>query len=162
MNHVRLKFAQRLKLGLSRKHAILGIIAHFVPGLQPTLQVSGTTGGARRPAFVYQVDFRSPTNPDRGAFHGIDIGLVFGTFDAPDAWTGSGPQAQALSRLMQRRFVAFARTGRPDLPGAPAWPVYDERRRATMIFDIASRVENDPRRWQRELFAPAPYAQPGT
>lgn len=117
---------------------------------------------ARRPAFVYQVDFRSPTNPDRGAFHGIDIGLVFGTFDAPDAWTGNDPQARALSRLMQRRFVAFARTGRPDLPGSPAWPVYDERRRATMIFDIASRVENDPRRWQRELFAPAPYTQPGT
>jgi len=117
---------------------------------------------AGRPAFVYQVDFQSPTNPDRGAFHGIDIGLVFGTFDAPDAWTGNGPQTRALSRLMQRRFVAFARTGRPDLPGSLAWPTYDERRRATMIFDVASRVENDPRRWQRELFAPAPYTQPGT
>jgi len=116
---------------------------------------------AGRPAFVYQVDFQSPTNPDRGAFHGIDIGLVFGTFDAPDAWTGNGPRTRALSRLMQRRFVAFARTGRPDLPGSPVWPAYDERRRATMIFDIASRVENDPRRWQRELFAPAPYTQPG-
>ncbi|MBW8810724.1 MAG: carboxylesterase/lipase family protein, partial [Lysobacter sp.] len=32
---------------------------------------------AGRPAFVYQVDFQSPTRPDRGAFHGIDIGLVF-------------------------------------------------------------------------------------
>jgi para-nitrobenzyl esterase len=31
-----------------------------------------------------------------------------------------------------------------------------------MIFDVASRVENDPRRWQRETFAPAPYTQPGT
>jgi len=117
---------------------------------------------AGRPAFVYQVDFQSPTNPDRGAFHGIDIGLVFGTLDAPDAWTGTGPRTRALSRLMQRRFVAFARTGRPDLPGSPVWPAYDERRRATMIFDIASRLENDPRRWQRELFAPVPYTQPGT
>jgi len=117
---------------------------------------------AGRPAFVYQVDFRSPTNPDRGAFHGIDIGLVFGTFDAPYAWTGNGPQTRALSRLMQRRFVAFARTGDPGVPGLPPWPVYEERRRATMIFDLASRVENDPRRWQRELFAPYPYTQPGT
>jgi para-nitrobenzyl esterase len=117
---------------------------------------------AGRPAFVYQIDFRSPTRPDRGAFHGIDIGLVFGTFDAPDARIGSGPEARTLSRLMQRRFVAFARSGSPDLPGLPGWPAYDERRRATMIFDVASRVENDPRRWQREAFAPAPYTQPGT
>jgi para-nitrobenzyl esterase len=117
---------------------------------------------AGRPAFVYQVDFQSPTRPDRGAFHGIDIGLVFGTFDAPDAWIGSGLETRALSRLMQRRITAFARTGRPDLPGLPAWPAYDERRRATMIFDITSRVENDPRHWQREVFALVPYTQPGT
>ena len=115
---------------------------------------------AGRSAFVYQVDFRSPTNPDRGAFHGIDIALVFGTIDGPYAWTGNG--TRALSRLMQRRLVAFASTGSPDLPGLPPWPVYDERRRATMIFDVASRVENDPRRWQRDLFAPAPYTQPGS
>ncbi|MBW8840674.1 MAG: carboxylesterase/lipase family protein [Sphingomonadales bacterium] len=117
---------------------------------------------AGRPAFVYQVDFQSPTRPDRGAFHGIDIGLVFGTLDAPDAWIGSGLETRALSRLMQRRITAFARTGRPDLPGLPAWPAYDERRRATMIFDITSRVENDPRHWQREVFALVPYTQPGT
>ncbi|MEO7170120.1 MAG: carboxylesterase/lipase family protein [Sphingomonas sp.] len=117
---------------------------------------------AGRSAFVYQVDFRSPTNPDRGAFHGIDIALVFGTIDAPYAWTGNGPQTRALSRLMQRRLVAFARTGSPNLPGLPPWPVYDERRRATMIFNVASRVENGPRRWQRDLFAPAPYTQPGS
>ena len=129
---------------------------------RPQLIEAEARARAGRPAFVYQVDFQSPTNPDRGAFHGVDIGLVFGTLDAPYAWTGNGPETRKLSRLIQRRFVAFARTGRPDLPGSPAWPAYDENRRATMIFDVASRVENDPRRWQRELFAPAPYTQPGT
>jgi len=129
---------------------------------RPQLIEAEARARAGRPAFVYQVDFQSPTNPDRGAFHGIDIGLVFGTFDAPYAWTGNGPPTRALSRLMQQRFVAFARTGNPNPPGLPPWPVYDERRRATMIFDVASRVENDPRRWQRELFAPYPYTQPGS
>jgi len=129
---------------------------------RPQLIEAEARARAGRPAFVYQVDFQSPTNPDRGAFHGIDIGLVFGTFDAPYAWTGNGPRTRMLSRLMQRRFVAFARTGNPNPPGLPPWPAYDERRRATMIFDVASRVENDPRRWQRELFAPYPYTQPGT
>ncbi|MGN6819675.1 MAG: carboxylesterase/lipase family protein [Sphingomonas sp.] len=129
---------------------------------RPQLIEAELRARAGHPAFVYQVDFQSPTNPDRGAFHGIDIGLVFGTFDAPYAWTGNGPRTHALARSMQRRFVAFARSGTPDAPGLPRWPVYDERRRATMIFDVSSRVENDPRRWQRELFAPYPYTQPGT
>jgi para-nitrobenzyl esterase len=30
-----------------------------------------------------------------------------------------------------------------------------------MIFDIRSHVENNPRRWERELFARVPYIQPG-
>jgi para-nitrobenzyl esterase len=31
-----------------------------------------------------------------------------------------------------------------------------------MIFDTESRFENNPRRWERELFARVPYVQPGT
>ncbi len=31
-----------------------------------------------------------------------------------------------------------------------------------MIFDTTSRVENDPRQWERELFARVPYIQPGS
>ncbi len=31
-----------------------------------------------------------------------------------------------------------------------------------MIFDVHSHIENDPRRWQRELFDRVPYIQPGT
>jgi para-nitrobenzyl esterase len=31
-----------------------------------------------------------------------------------------------------------------------------------MVFDTASRVVADPRKWERELFARAPYIQPGS
>jgi para-nitrobenzyl esterase len=31
----------------------------------------------------------------------------------------------------------------------PPWPAYDETSRATMIFDLPCRVENDPRREER-------------
>jgi para-nitrobenzyl esterase len=31
-----------------------------------------------------------------------------------------------------------------------------------MIFNTSSRVENDPRREEREFFARVPYVQPGT
>jgi len=125
---------------------------------RPLLIAAEARARAGHPAFVYQVDYASPTNPERHAFHGIDIGLVFGTLDAPDAWTGAGADARVLSQQMQQRFAAFARDG---IPG-PDWPVYDLARRATMIFDAASRVEDDPCRWQRAVFAHAPYTQPGS
>jgi para-nitrobenzyl esterase len=63
---------------------------------------------------------------------------------------------------MQDRFVAFAKTGDPNPAGAARWPAYTLDRRATMIFDVRSRIEQDPRRWERELFARVPYIQPGT
>ena len=53
-------------------------------------------------------------------------------------------------------FVRFARTG------DPGWPAYDLKQRQTMVFDTNSRVVNDPRQWERELFARVPYIQPGS
>jgi len=31
-----------------------------------------------------------------------------------------------------------------------------------MVFDTVSGLKNDPRKWERELFARVPYIQPGT
>jgi len=92
----------------------------------------------------------------------MDIPLVFGTLDAQGSQTGTGRDARAASQAMQDAFVAFAQTGDPNHAGLPRWPRYDLTTRATMIFDVRSHVENDPRRWQRELFARVPYIQPGT
>jgi para-nitrobenzyl esterase len=117
---------------------------------------------AGAPAYVYQVDFTSRTDPRRGAFHTMDIPLVFGTLDAAGSQTGTGADARAASAAMQESFVAFARAGDPNHSGMPRWPKYDLAKRSTMIFDTQSQVENDPRRWQRELFARVPYIQPGT
>lgn len=117
---------------------------------------------ADAPAWVYQLDFGSRTDPRRGAFHSLDIPLVFGTLGAEGSQTGTGADARAASRAMQESFVAFATTGDPNHPGIEAWPRYTLDKRATMIFDARSRIENDPRRWQRELFGRVPYIQPGT
>jgi para-nitrobenzyl esterase len=117
---------------------------------------------AGAPGFVYQVDFRNPARPEHGAPHMTDIPLGFGTIDAPGASTGSSPQARAASDRLMGAYAAFAKTGDPNGPGIPRWPKYELRDRATMIVDTAFRVENDPRRRERELFAAVPYIQPGT
>lgn len=108
------------------------------------------------PGYVYQLDFPSPVEPRRGAPHAFDIPLVFGTLDAPGSLAGTGAAARAVSRRMMAAFLTFARTG------DPGWAPYRLPERATRIFDVETRMENDPRRWQRELFARIPYIQPGT
>jgi para-nitrobenzyl esterase len=92
----------------------------------------------------------------------MDIPLSFGTIDAPGSPSGTGPAARAASAHVMGAYLAFARTGDPNHRGLPRWPKYDLKTRATMIFDVAARVVNDPRRDERLLFADVPYIQPGT
>lgn len=125
------------------------------------LEVAEARARAGTPVWLYQVNFTSRTDPRQGAFHCIDVPLVFGTLDAPGAGTGTGADSVAASRTMQDRFVAFARNGDPNFAGSDHWPPYVPSRRATMLFDVVSRIADDPRSWQRELFARAPYLQPG-
>lgn len=99
--------------------------------------------GRRANTFVYQLNFENAQHTD-------DIGLAFGTVPNPT------PAQSKMSAEMMDTFIRFARTG------DPGWPTYDLTRRATMVFDTTSRVESDPRRWERELFARIPYIQPGS
>ncbi|MBA3879026.1 MAG: carboxylesterase [Sphingobium sp.] len=117
---------------------------------------------AGAPAWVYQVDFAARVDPRRRAMHTIDIPLVFGTLGAEGSQTGTAADARAALKAMQDSFVAFAKTGDPNHAGLPRWPKYDLAKRSTMIFDTSSRTENNPRAWQRELFARVPYIQPGS
>lgn len=117
---------------------------------------------AGAPTWVYQVDFQSPTQPRRGAPHTMDIALAFGTLEAEGSYTGTGPEARALSRTMMKAFTAFARRGDPNDPDIPDWPKYRVGERATMVWDRTSAAFDDPRKWERELFARVPYVQPGS
>ncbi|MEZ6023620.1 MAG: carboxylesterase/lipase family protein [Hyphomonadaceae bacterium] len=112
---------------------------------------------AGAPAFAYQLDWRAPAEGGIfGAPHTLDIPLVFGNLEASE-WIGARtPDAEAMSRTMMDAFLRFARTG------DPGWAPYTLDTRATMRFDNTSRVENDPRGAEREMFAKVPYVQPGT
>lgn len=98
---------------------------------------------AGAPAYVYQLNFERAKHTD-------DIGLVFGTF------TPATKARAGVSRQMMDHFKQFIRSG------DPGWPAYTLAQRATMIFDTRSRVQNNPRAWERELFARIPYIQPGS
>jgi len=113
-------------------------------------------------AYVYQLNWASPRDGGKfGAPHASDIQLVFDNIDKPGA-TATGPTAQSMADQMSETFIAFARTGNPNQKLVPRWTPYTLQRRETMIFDVPSRMENDPRGDERRLFAKVPYIQPGT
>ncbi|MBO9722748.1 MAG: carboxylesterase/lipase family protein [Novosphingobium sp.] len=109
--------------------------------------------------WVYQLERPSPVDPLRGAAHTDDIPYVFGTLDAPGSFSGTDANAKALSKAMMGAFTGLAKTGQP---GLADWTNYALPSRATMVFGDRVRMEHDPRGWQRELWARAPYVQPGT
>jgi hypothetical protein len=67
--------------------------------------------------------------------------------DRPNAMPGTA----AVEDAMSEAWIAFARTGDPDHPGIPEWPLYDVRTRPTMVFDVQSRVVNDLRPTERAV-----------
>jgi para-nitrobenzyl esterase len=115
------------------------------------------------PTWVYQLDFPSPLNGGRDrALHTLDIPLVFDNIRQPGSRTGDGADAQHVADAMSDALLAFARHGDPNHAGLPHWPRYDLMDRATLVFDRASRVENDPRGGERRLYEQALFVQRGT
>ncbi|MDQ1191897.1 para-nitrobenzyl esterase [Brevundimonas vesicularis] len=114
------------------------------------------------PTWMYQLDFGSPVEPRLGAYHGFDIALAFDNCDKPGSKTGMGVEARKVAAAMSETFIAFARTGDPNNAAIPAWGRYTLPERATMIFDVDSRSENDPRADERRLFQTAPFLKQGT
>ena len=114
------------------------------------------------PAYAYQVNWATPKDGGKlGAPHASDIQLVFDNIDKPGA-TAIGPSAQPMADQMSETFIAFARSGNPNNKLIPRWDPYTLPRRQTMVFDVPSSLQNDPRGAERRLFAKVPYVQPGT
>jgi para-nitrobenzyl esterase len=115
------------------------------------------------PTWIYHLNWRTPLDGGRwGAPHTLDIPLVFGN-TAASPYTAAAPEpAQGIADAMMAALLAFARNGDPNDQSLPLWPRFELKQRQTMIFDLPTRVEADPRGRERLLFAPIRYVQPGT
>ena len=127
--------------------------SHLVAALQTaTMMWLGSITLAERkaaqaagPVYMYLLTWETPAA--RGKLrcpHALEIPLVFDTVETSRSFVGRGDDPQTVSDQMSAAWLAFARTGDPNVAGAPVWPAYDAATRATMVFNLESRVENDP------------------
>jgi para-nitrobenzyl esterase len=84
-----------------------------------------------------------------GAPHGSEIAFVFDSWDrlggaVLDQLAGSAsgptPQDRDMTALIHGCWVAFAKTGAPDCPPAPAWAAYSTATDQLMEFDVQSAL----------------------
>ena len=104
------------------------------------------------PAWMYRFAWETPAfGGALRSTHALEIPFVFDNLDRnTEGVTGNGPERQAIADAMHRAWIAFARNG------DPGWPAYDEARRATMRFDTASEVVDDPDGAQRRAWESDP------
>ncbi len=115
------------------------------------------------PTWVYQFDLPSPDDGGKWrAPHTIDIAHAFDNLDKPGAMSGTGETAQRVADQLSRAFIALARNGDPNHAGLPSWSRHTLPSRETMVFDTETRLVNDPRKVERELFAQVPFIQWGS
>jgi para-nitrobenzyl esterase len=105
-------------------------------------------GGA--PAFMYLFAWETPVDGGKWkAPHSIEHGFVFDNVAKSASMVGAGPNLQTVADAVSGAWIRFAKTGNP------GWAPYDPARRATMVFNVESKVVDDPRKAQRLLFRSA-------
>jgi para-nitrobenzyl esterase len=124
------------------------------------------------PAYGYYFDYVTPSRRGEwpGAPHGWEMPFVFGSLPvmaSPDSvppgdprrlvWTADkdSPEDQKLSREMSAAWVAFARTGDPNVPGQPEWPEYDPAEDVLRVFaaepGLVTHLRKEPIELQMRL-----------
>ena len=124
------------------------------------MEAQSRTG--KQPVRRFRFDLGPPAAdakaPQFGAYHSAEIEYVFGQLDSK-AGLPWRPEDRELSELMQNYWTNFARTGDPNGPGLPKWPLYSsDDGWAVMLLDAHSTSHADDLR-DRYVFLDANWTK---
>jgi para-nitrobenzyl esterase len=131
----------------SPERAWVDLVGDMAFGI-PVSLLAEAQSSAGQPVWLYRFDWSTPAFEGRlGATHALELPFVWNALDQQFAALllgGEAAAARPLAEKMHDTWAAFARTGEPRGGGLPDWPRFDRERRATMILDRDSRVEDGP------------------
>ncbi len=114
----------------------------FRPGAVEQGDIKSAQGGA--PVYMYMFAWESPVMEGMlSSTHCMEIPFVFNIADVHASMTGLGDDAMKLADRVSDAWIAFARTGNPNVPSLPRWPAYDKKGGATMIFDNDCKISHN-------------------
>lgn len=135
---------------------ILTAINTDVSMREPIQRLADYRAGAGARTYMYDFRWCSQADPDKGAFHAIDLPFALDSFHV-DGWSefiGADEAAEALGRGMRSAWAAFARSGDPSTSELGPWPRYELDERMTMILDGDSTPAADPLKIERSMWGP--------
>ncbi len=121
--------------------------------LEPAREVARILSARGQPVYEYRFSYvaESQRKTLPGAPHASEIPYVFDTVGA-HLGKDVTPADETAARAMRRYWVAFARTGRPEPRGEPAWPAYHAATDLLMNFTERGPVaESDPAKARLDL-----------
>jgi para-nitrobenzyl esterase len=93
--------------------------------VEPARRVAQLFAAQGLPAYAYRFSYvaESIRKDSRGASHASELPFVFDTVPARYGAAATGADMTAARQALAY-WVAFAKTGAPDVPGQPRWPAY--------------------------------------
>jgi para-nitrobenzyl esterase len=112
-------------------------------GTCPIGAMANLANAAGQSVFVYRFDRVVPGKgaAELGAFHSLEVPYVFGSLsDREWQWLPSTPDDAALSNLLQTYWTNFAKSGNPNAPGLPNWPVWGVDKEEFLVINKDASV----------------------
>ena len=90
------------------------------------------------PVYYYQFTWESPVlDGALGSTHCIEIPFVFDNVLLHRTFTGGGEDAVELGHRVSRLWTSFAKTGKPEAEGMPAWEAWPKQ----LIINLESKLQ---------------------